>query len=66
MPAGMSYAEVFNAMAPVVEQTRGTLWMRQLTLGPAREFCLHTSARVALPPAFGALHVDLRPIWPAR
>ncbi len=64
-PAGMRYPDFFAALEPVVAGSRGALWMRQLTMGPAREFCLHAAERVALPAALGALAVPLRPVWPA-
>src|SRR5262249_32875713 len=38
-PEGMSYRELFDRLAPVVDRAEGALWMRQMTLGPAKEFC---------------------------
>jgi hypothetical protein len=63
-PDGMSYADLFAQLMPLVEAASGALWMRQLTLGPAREFCLQTPAPTALPAAFTPLAVSLRPVWP--
>jgi hypothetical protein len=64
-PSGARYADFFAALEPLVAGARGALWMRQLTMGPAREFCLHAAERVALPAAFGTLALPLRPLWPA-
>lgn len=65
-PNDVKYQELFAQLAPIVEQARGRLWMRQLVLGPAREFCLHAAEPVTLPAAFDALVISLRPVWPER
>ena len=59
-PDGMRYEELFAQLAPVVDETGAALWMRQMVLGPAREFCLHAAALVVLPEAFNALVIPLR------
>jgi len=64
-PDGLPYSELFAQLAPVVNQVQGALWMRQMVLGPAREFCLHTAAPVSLPTGFSALVMPLRQVWPA-
>lgn len=64
-PDGMRYGELFALVAPVVEEVGGVLWVRQLTLGPAREFCLHAPAAASLPAPFKPLAVSLRAVWPA-
>ena len=63
-PAGMPYQELFKELAPVVEKAGGALWMRQMTLGPAREFSLHSSSPAAVPARFSPLSVHIRPVWP--
>ncbi len=63
-PEGMSYRELDAQLAPVVEQTQSALWIRQMTLGPALEFCLQADASVTLPPAFKPQTMPLRLIWP--
>ena len=60
----MKYGEFFARVAPEVEQAQGALWMRQMVLGPAREFCLHAAAPASLPAVFGALVIPLRQAWP--
>jgi hypothetical protein len=63
-PAGTTYAELLDRLAPVVEREGGALWMRQMTLGPAREFCIHGSKLISLPSPFEALTLQLRSVWP--
>ena len=63
-PEGMPYSELFVQLAPVEEQVQGALWMRQMVLGPAREFCLHAAAPVSMPTVFSALVIPLRQAWP--
>jgi len=62
-PGGMGYGDLFAALSPLVDRAQGALWMRQMVLGPAREFCLHAPAPVGLPAAFGALVLPLRQVW---
>jgi len=63
-PDGMSYRELFDRLAPVVDRVKGALWMRQMVLGPAREFCLHAAEPVSLPARLEVLVIPLRPTWP--
>ena len=60
----MPYRELFAQLAPVVDRVEGALWMRQMVLGPAREFCLHTTAPVSMLGDLDALVIPLRPAWP--
>lgn len=64
-PAGMSYAELDAALEPVVRESGGVLWMRQMVLGPTPEFCLQSPAKLKLPARFEPLWVTLRGVWPA-
>jgi hypothetical protein len=63
-PGGMSYDKLLKRFAPRVEQSQGVLWIRQMTFGPALEFCLHTSAPRALPAPFTVNVTSLRSVWP--
>ena len=63
-PNGLSYPDLSARLAPLVSRSRGALWMRQMTLGPARELCLQTEAAVVFPWPFEPLTLDLRPVWP--
>jgi hypothetical protein len=64
-PDGMAYRDLVATLAPEVDRVQGALWMRQMTLGPAREFCLHASEPVSMLAGLGALVIPVRPIWPA-
>jgi len=63
-PEGTSYRELFARLDPVVDSLESALWMRQMVLGPAKEFCLHSVMRVSLLADLGGLSIPLRPIWP--
>lgn len=63
-PSGMRYPEFDQLLAPVIDACGGALWIRQMTLGPAREFCLHSAAAPALPASTNPLSIPLRPVWP--
>jgi hypothetical protein len=47
-PAGWSYRRLDEALAPALDDG-GSLWRRQLVLGPAPEFCLRAERAVDLP-----------------
>lgn len=63
-PEGMGYAELFDQLSPLADEAQAALWMRQLTLGPAPEFCLHSEMPVIVPALFRPLVIALRTIWP--
>jgi hypothetical protein len=63
-PDGMQYSALFAQLAPVVDQIQGALWMRQMVLGPAREFCVHAAAPVSGLTVFNALVIPLQQAWP--
>jgi hypothetical protein len=58
-PPGWSYGELFAALDGCLEQG-SALWQRQLTLGPAPEFCLRATTRPALPPPLDAEQASYR------
>jgi hypothetical protein len=64
-PEGTSYPELFAQLAPIVDRVAGALWMRQMVLGPAREFCVHAAEPVSLPASLQALVIPLRHTWPS-
>jgi hypothetical protein len=41
-PAGVSYKDFYAGLDSLTSQPGVALWGRQMTLGPATEFCLHT------------------------
>jgi len=63
-PAGMTYPELFAELAPTRERAGAALWLRQMVLGPAREFCVQSAAPIALPASLHALTLSLRTVWP--
>ncbi len=65
-PEGMPYRELFARLTRVTDRVDGALWMRQMVLGPAREFCLHAAAPISLPASLEALVIRLRQVWPKR
>jgi hypothetical protein len=65
-PAGLSYAGLFDALRPMIEENAAVLWGRQMTLGPALEFCLHASRACTLPGDLSTVAIQLRTVWPAR
>ncbi len=60
----MSYAELFAMVTPLVEREGAALFGRQMTLGPATEFCVLSTGPIALPEALAPLALRLRPVWP--
>ena len=63
-PAGMRYDELFSILGPVVKEVGGALWMRQMALGPAREFSLHMVSSAEVSHIFDPLGVPTRRVWP--
>jgi len=57
-PAGMKYDELFAKLAGAP----GSLWMRQMVLGPSPEFVLFAPKDVVLP--FHAQRLDVSVVWP--
>jgi hypothetical protein len=63
-PTGMSYTELFERLAPLVV-AGATVWCRQMVLGTAPEFCLHSELPAALPaPLLAHTVTSMRPVWP--
>jgi hypothetical protein len=63
-PEGMSYGDLLSEIAPRLEPLRAALWMRQMVLGPAPEFCLHSETSLSLPAVISVLELSPRPVWP--
>jgi hypothetical protein len=64
-PDGWSYPRLYETLQPFTSNG-AALWGRQMTLGPAREFCLHTSEAVELPADIVSHAVALRGVFPQR
>lgn len=64
-PGGVTYRDFFAALEPIVDRAGAALWCRNMTLGPALEFCMHAGEAVALPPPVVPLAISCRSVWPA-
>ncbi len=62
-PAGMTYQACYEQILPLLEQAGGVLWQRQMTMGPALEFCWHGPVELALPAAFHPLRFPVEAVW---
>ncbi|HLG77496.1 MAG TPA: hypothetical protein VKX46_13855, partial [Ktedonobacteraceae bacterium] len=45
-PSGMSYDSWYEHLHQSQLEQQGTLWRRQMAMGPALEFCLHSSQKL--------------------
>lgn len=62
-PSGMSYETLYASLLPEIQQVGGSLWQRQMTLGPAPEFCKYGSEDSMLPEPFESLNIPVSLIW---
>ncbi|MBO0778654.1 MAG: hypothetical protein J2P37_07475 [Ktedonobacteraceae bacterium] len=62
-PAGMSYDKLNELLHQSQSEQQGTLWQRQMTMGPALEFCLHSSQKSSLPAELQETQAEAQPIW---
>jgi hypothetical protein len=51
-PDGVSYADFFSTLEPIIANARAALWGRQMTLGPTTEFVIHSMNPIQLPQSF--------------
>ena len=51
-PDGLSYADFYSIIEPIVIESGAALWGRQMTLGPTTEFVIHSLNPVQLPESF--------------
>jgi hypothetical protein len=63
-PDGVSYKDFYNALEPLTSQPGVALWGRQMTLGPATEFCIHSQSSIQLPPGYSGLTLNVNRIFP--
>ena len=63
-PKGWSYEQLYEELREIISFGDRALWGRQMTFGPAREFCLHAREPVALPGTIDALTIKLRNVFP--
>ncbi|HEX4205118.1 MAG TPA: hypothetical protein VHZ51_13175 [Ktedonobacteraceae bacterium] len=63
-PAGMPYEELYNLLQPTMQRdTAGSLWRRQMTLGPTSEFCWRGSHDPVLPGVLQGSKLALTLLW---
>jgi hypothetical protein len=62
-PADWSYTRLYDELERNVSKATA-LWVRQMTLGPALEFCLHANEPIELPKGIGAQVMRLRAVFP--
>ncbi len=60
-PQGMTYRELYASLTDLCSRPGVSLWGRQMVLGPAPEFCLHTTTQPDAP--FPGLTVPLSPFF---
>ncbi len=62
-PSWMTYENFYGTLQSEVQQAAGSLWQRQMTLGPTPEFRWHSSEDHSLPEIFVCLKLPLTQIW---
>ena len=65
-PTGMSYASLFDFLRESRVGSPSLLWQRQMTLGPAPEFCLHSWQKPLLVPEIELVQVETQVIVAPR
>jgi len=65
-PTGMNYASLSDLLRESRVGPPGILWQRQMTLGPALEFCLHSSQKPLLGPEIEQVQVEVQVIIAAH
>ena len=58
-PAGASYKDFYAGLEPLTSKPGAALWGRQMTLGPATEFCIHSQTPIELPISVIRVQLDL-------
>jgi hypothetical protein len=59
-PAPTPYEEFFVGLSRMTEGRRTDLWQRQMVLGPAPEFCVHSESPLEFPKGFRPAAVRVR------
>ena len=59
-PARTTYQAFLKRLSDVVGDLKTDLWQRQMVLGPAPEFCIHSETRFELPKTFRPKTVSVR------
>ena len=62
-PTGMSYQRLYELLHQSQVEQQGMLWQRQMTMGPALEFCLHSSQKSILVEEIEHVQVEAQSIF---
>lgn len=62
-PAGMSYDKFYEFLHQSQGEQQGILWQRQMTMGPALEFCLLSKQKILLAEEMKGVPVEAQPIF---
>lgn len=62
-PAGMSYDTFYKRFHQIQNEPQGILWQRQMTMGPALEFCLQSSQKSTLAEEMKIVQIEAQPIF---
>ena len=62
-PGGMSYDALYPLLSSTTSEPRNVFWQRQMTMGPALEFCVHTPQKHLLAAQIKPLQVEARPVF---
>ncbi|GHO98931.1 hypothetical protein KSF_089790 [Reticulibacter mediterranei] len=62
-PSGMKYDQLYELLHQRAYTQQGSLWQRQMTMGPALEFCFHSSQKSPLAEAIRGIQVEVQPIF---
>ncbi|HEY3993237.1 MAG TPA: hypothetical protein VGM01_10200 [Ktedonobacteraceae bacterium] len=66
-PDGMSYNQLYELLHQRPNEQQDILWQRQMTMGPALEFCLHDTQKSVLKEEIKVVQREAHPIFvPAR
>lgn len=62
-PVGMSYDKFYELLHQHQSEQQDILWQRQMTMGPALEFCVHSSQKSLLPEEIQKVEVAAQPVF---
>lgn len=62
-PGDWSYAQLYERLRGVTAGSTA-LWVRQMVLGPAHEFCIHSDSPLELPAGITAHSFETRAVFP--
>ena len=62
-PAGMSYERLYETLKHNQREGNDIRWQRQMTMGPAREFCIHSTEVSTRIEGIESLQVEARPVF---